>query len=215
MIMVVEQLAIIMSVLALAYAGYLSYRIMKVSPGTEKMQEIAKAIKDGAMAYMARQYKTITIFAVIITIILYFLFGLPIAAGFISGALLSALSGYLGMSISVRANVRTAEIAKKGLKEALDLAFKGGAVTGMAVVGLALFIVSIFYLIFKDPALLVGLGFGASLISLFARVGGGIYTKAADVGADLVGKVEDRKSTRLNSSHSSISYAVFCLKKKK
>ncbi|MBS3116713.1 sodium-translocating pyrophosphatase [Candidatus Woesearchaeota archaeon] len=188
--MVVEQLAIIMSVLALAYAGYLSYRIMKVSPGTEKMQEIAKAIKDGAMAYMARQYKTITIFAVIITIILYFLFGLPIAAGFISGALLSALSGYLGMSISVRANVRTAEIAKKGLKEALDLAFKGGAVTGMAVVGLALFIVSIFYLIFKDPALLVGLGFGASLISLFARVGGGIYTKAADVGADLVGKVE-------------------------
>jgi len=190
MIMVVEQLAIIMSVLALAYAGYLSYRIMKVSPGTEKMQEIAKAIKDGAMAYMARQYKTITIFAVIITIILYFLFGLPIAAGFISGALLSALSGYLGMSISVRANVRTAEIAKKGLKEALDLAFKGGAVTGMAVVGLALFIVSIFYLIFKDPALLVGLGFGASLISLFARVGGGIYTKAADVGADLVGKVE-------------------------
>ncbi len=186
----VSIVAIIASLVALAYAGYLSWRIMKVKPGSKKMVEISDAIREGAMAYMARQYKTIAIFAVAITIILQFLFGFPIAAGFLFGAVLSGLSGYLGMSISVRANVRTTQAAKKGLKEALDVAFKGGSVTGMAVVGFALLAVSVFYGIYKDPAALVGLGFGASLISLFARVGGGIYTKAADVGADLVGKIE-------------------------
>ncbi len=183
-------IAIVISLIALVYAGYLSLKIMKVAPGDKKMQEIANAIKEGAMAYMARQYKTIAIFAVIITGVLYWLFSLPIAAGFLFGAILSGISGFIGMSISVRANVRTAEAAKTGLKESLNVAFKGGSVTGMAVVGLALLAVSVFYTIFKDPAMLVGLGFGASLISLFARVGGGIYTKAADVGADLVGKIE-------------------------
>ncbi len=183
-------IAIAISLVALLYAGYLSFRIMRISPGSAKMQEIAAAIKEGAMAYMKRQYKTIAIFAVIITIILYFLFSFAIAAGFLFGAILSALSGFIGMSISVRANVRTAETAKKGLAEALDVAFKGGSVTGMAVVGLALLAISVFYTFYQSPAMLVGLGFGASLVSLFARVGGGIYTKAADVGADLVGKVE-------------------------
>src|SRR3989338_501279 len=186
----IEIIAIIISLMALSYSWILASKINKLEPGTEKMQEIASAIKEGAMAYLARQYKTIAIFAVIITVILGILFKWPVAVGFLFGAILSGLAGYIGMSVSVRANVRTANIAKKGLNEALKVAFQGGTVTGMAVVGLALFAVSVFYAIFKDPAMLIGLGFGASLISLFARVGGGIYTKAADVGADLVGKIE-------------------------
>ena len=186
----IEIIAIIISLMALGYSWILASKINKLEPGTEKMQEIASAIKEGAMAYLARQYKTIAIFAVIITVILGILFKWPVAVGFLFGAILSGLAGYIGMSVSVRANVRTANIAKKGLNEALKVAFQGGTVTGMAVVGLALFAVSVFYAIFKDPAMLIGLGFGASLISVFARVGGGIYTKAADVGADLVGKVE-------------------------
>jgi len=182
--------SLILSLIALLYSAYLAFGIIKIPAGSEKMQEIANAIKEGAMAYMARQYKTISIFAIVITIILAILFDKAIAIGFLVGAILSAASGYIGMNISVRANVRTAESAKDGVKKALDVAFKGGAVTGMAVVGLALLAVSIMYSIYPDPWALVGLGFGASLISLFARVGGGIYTKAADVGADLVGKVE-------------------------
>src|SRR3990167_4887366 len=186
----VSLLAIIISFVALAYAGYLSFRVMKINPGNEKMKEISNAIKEGAMAYMARQYKTIAVFALIIFLVLLKLFETPIALGFLLGAVLSGISGYIGMSISVRANSRTAETAKKGLKEALDVAFKGGAVTGMAVVGLALLAVSTFYYFYPNPGMLVGLGFGASLISIFARLGGGIYTKGADVGADLVGKTE-------------------------
>ena len=188
--MSVALFALLMSLLALLYSGYLSFRVLKAPQGSDKMQEIAGAIREGAMAYMARQYKTIAIFAVAITILLALLFDPPIAIGFVVGALLSAVSGYVGLNISVRANVRTAEVAKKGVAEALKVAFNGGAVTGMAVVGLALFAISSLYMYYQDPLLLVGLGFGASLISLFARVGGGIYTKAADVGADLVGKIE-------------------------
>ncbi|MBT5924180.1 sodium-translocating pyrophosphatase, partial [Candidatus Woesearchaeota archaeon] len=155
-------LAIVVSLVALAYAGYLSLQILKVEPGNEKMQQIANAIKEGAMTYMARQYKTISIFAVAITALLWILFSFPIAAGFLFGAILSGISGYIGMSISVQANVRTAQAAKKGIKEALSVAFKGGSVTGMAVVGLALLAVSVFYTFYSDPAMLVGLGFGAS-----------------------------------------------------
>jgi K(+)-stimulated pyrophosphate-energized sodium pump len=188
--MSVALFALLMSLLAILYSVYLSFQVLKESKGNEKMIEIAAAIQEGAMAYMARQYKTIAIFAVIIAVILWLMFEAPIAIGFIVGAALSAVSGYVGLNISIRANVRTAETAKNGVAKALNVAFKGGAVTGMAVVGLALFAVSILYLIYADPLLLVGLGFGASLISLFARVGGGIFTKAADVGADLVGKIE-------------------------
>ena len=187
---IIGLVAILVSLISLAYAWLLSSKILKISSGTPKMQQISNAIHEGAMAFMKRQYKTIAIFAILITIVLFFLFSFPIALGFLVGAVLSALSGFIGMSISVRANVRTAESAKQGLKEALHVAFKGGAVTGMCVVGLALLAVSVFYTIFRDPALLIGLGFGASLVSLFARVAGGIYTKAADVGADLVGKIE-------------------------
>jgi len=181
---------IVASGLAIGFAIFLILEISKLDTGTPKMQSIAAAIKEGAMAYLNKQYQVVSIFAVIIAVILYFVLNWQTAVGFLAGAFLSALAGYIGMSISVRANVRTAQAASKGLKAALAVAFKGGAVTGMFVVGLALLGVSVFYLLFGDPLLIIGFGFGASLISLFARVGGGIYTKAADVGADLVGKIE-------------------------
>ena len=183
-------LVFIISLLALVFVGYLSYSVLKEEPGDEKMQEIAKAIREGAMAYLKRQYKTIGIFAVIIAILLGFLINWVTALTFIAGAVCSGLAGFVGMFISTRANVRTAHVARKGLDKALRVAFKGGAVTGMFIVGLSLLGVTVFYWIYQDASVIIGFGFGASLISLFARVGGGIYTKAADVGADLVGKVE-------------------------
>lgn len=194
------------SVLALLTAVLLARLVLQEKTGTTSMQEIAQSIKEGAMAYLNRQYKTIGIFAAVIFIILAF--GLPkdnynsnywMAGGFAVGALFSALAGYIGMNISVRANVRTANAAKRSLGEALMVAYRGGAVTGLAVVGLALLGVSGFYGLLTSvvgiptglvPEMLIGFGFGASLVSLFARVGGGIFTKAADVGTDLVGKVE-------------------------
>ncbi len=182
--------ALVSALVALLFAGYLVMQIKKAEQGNEKMESIAKAIREGAMAYLKRQYKAIAIFAVILFAVLWIATNFQTAIGFLVGAFLSALAGFIGMSVSVRANVKTAQAATKGLSKALDVAFKGGAVTGMAVVGMSLLGVTIFYLIFKDPILLIGFGFGASLVSLFARVGGGIYTKAADVGADLVGKVE-------------------------
>ncbi len=186
----IEIWAIIAGIIALGYALYLGASIKKFSKGNEKMQEIAKAIRSGSMAYLSRQYKVIAIFAVIIAVVLWFAVNWQTSVAFVAGAILSATAGYVGMNIATEANVRTAEAAKGGIKKALSVAFKGGAVSGMTVVALGLLGVAIFYYWFKDPILLLGFGFGASLISLFARVGGGIFTKAADVGADLVGKVE-------------------------
>lgn len=184
--------AIISSFIAIVYGLFLAKSILKKSPGNERMQEIAKAIQEGAGAYLNKQYKTIGIIAVILFLIIALIpkLGFTMAMGFLVGAVFSALAGYIGMNVSVRANVRTTEAARSGIDEALSLAFKGGTVTGLLVVGLALLGVTAFYAITKDVTALVGLGFGASLISIFARLGGGIFTKAADVGADLVGKLE-------------------------
>ena len=182
--------ALIASLVAIIYGLLLARTILKKSAGNEKMQSIAKAIQEGASAYLNKQYTTIGYIAVVLFLIIGFALTWKMAIGFLVGAILSALAGYIGMNVSVRANVRTTEAARSGLKAALDLAFKGGTVTGLLVVGLALLGVTAFYAITRDVNALVGLGFGASLISVFARLGGGIFTKAADVGADLVGKVE-------------------------
>ncbi len=182
--------ALISSVVAIVYGLFLAKYILGKNAGNAKMQEIAAAIQEGAKAYLNKQYKTIAVIAIILFLIIGFALGWTMAIGFVVGAVLSALAGYVGMNVSVRANVRTAEAARNGLKEALSIAFKGGTVTGLLVVGLALLGVTAFYAITKDVNSLIGLGFGASLISVFARLGGGIFTKAADVGADLVGKVE-------------------------
>ncbi len=190
--------ALVSSVVAIVYGLFLIKIVMSKGTGDKKMQDIALAIQQGASAYLNRQYKTIAVIAVALFLVIGFIpqLGWMMAFSFLFGAILSAVAGYIGMNVSVRANVRTTEEAKKGLKEALSLAFKGGTVTGLLVVGLALLGVTVFYII-ADKIVgadavrsLIGLSFGASLISIFARLGGGIFTKAADVGADLVGKVE-------------------------
>lgn len=183
-------LAFSVAVLALLFSCYLIFYIKRQPSGSERMREISTAVKDGSTAYLYRQYKTLIPIVIILALILGFALGFLTTLAFIFGAILSALAGYIGMQISVRTNVRVAEKAKKGLNEGLKLAFKGGAVTGFTVVALGLLGVAVLYYFYGDPKLIVGFGFGASLISLFMRVGGGIYTKAADVGADLVGKVE-------------------------
>ncbi|HEX7574770.1 MAG TPA: sodium-translocating pyrophosphatase, partial [Candidatus Methanoperedens sp.] len=181
-------------IIGLIFALYLVFYILKLDPGTEKMKAIASAIQEGAMAYLNRQYKTVAVIAVILTVVIALAINTGTAIAFVLGAIMSAAAGYLGMNISVRANVRCANAAKEGMAKALDVAFKGGAVTGISVASFALLGVSGLFIIFGGNAgavdKIVGFGFGASLISLFARIGGGIFTKAADVGTDLVGKVE-------------------------
>ena len=181
----------IVGILALLFAFYKASTIDKVSPGNDRMKEISTYIQDGAMAFLRREYRSLAIFVVALFIILTFVINLSTAICFVLGALFSILAGYFGMKVATKANVRTANAAmESGMTKALNVAFSGGAVMGMCVVGLGILGVGELYIIFRDPNIITGFGLGASSIALFARVGGGIYTKAADVGADLVGKVE-------------------------
>ncbi|NLN15543.1 MAG: sodium/proton-translocating pyrophosphatase, partial [Tissierellia bacterium] len=183
----------IVGILALLFALYKANSINQVSPGNERMIEISNYIADGAMAFLGRQYKSLAIFVVVLFVILTIAPGLGFktAICFLIGALFSAAAGYFGMKVATKANVRTANAAREsGMNKALNIAFSGGSVMGMCVVGLGVLGIGLLYIIFEDPDIVTGFSLGASSIALFARVGGGIYTKAADVGADLVGKVE-------------------------
>src|SRR5213596_1735751 len=193
--------ALVCALVAIAYGIGLTYWLLRQPDGNERMREIARAVQEGAAAYLRRQYMTIGLVAIAPFLLLgfYHKLGWGTAVGFLIGAGLSAAAGFIGMNVAVRSNVRTAEAARHGLKPALNVAFRAGSVTGLLVVGLGLFGVAGYYGILtgwfdksQDAAIrdLIGLAFGGSLISVFARLGGGIYTKAADVGGDLVGKIE-------------------------
>ena len=189
---------ILAGILSIVYGYFTGKHILSASAGNSKMQEIASAIQVGAKAYLNRQYKTIAIVGVVVLIIISYTFSILVGLGYLIGAVLSGTAGYVGMLVSVQANVRTAEASRKGLAQGLSIAFKSGAVTGMLVAGLALLSITVYYYFLLKSHVeerelinaLIALGFGASLISIFARLGGGIFTKGADVGADLVGKVE-------------------------
>ncbi len=183
-------LAPLAGIIGIIFAIILWVRVSKVDPGNERMQEIAAAIHEGAMAFLNREYRTLGIFAIVLFLVLGFFINWNTAICFIIGAIFSGTAGYAGMNIATIANVRTASSARKGVNEALGVAFSSGSVMGMMVAGIGLLGLGILYLIFRDPTIVNGYALGASSIALFARVGGGIYTKAADVGSDLVGKVE-------------------------
>ena len=184
--------------LAILYGVFASRSVLAASPGNERMQEIASAVQEGAGAYLNRQYRTIAIVGLVVCILVFIFLGVFSGIGYLIGAVFSAATGYIGMNVSVRANVRTTEASRQGMQQGLNIAFKAGAVTGMLVAGLALLAVAVYYAVLLAAGIegreiinaLISLGFGASLISIFARLGGGIFTKGADVGADLVGKVE-------------------------
>ena len=185
---------ILAGLLSIVYGFFTGKQILNASSGNDKMREIASAIQIGAKAYLNRQYKTIAIVGVVVLVIISYAFSILVGLGYLLGAALSGIAGYVGMLVSVEANVRTAEASRKGLSQGLSVAFKSGAVTGMLVAGLALLSIAVYYYLLLKLGVdereivnaLVALGFGASLISIFARLGGGIFTKGADVGADLV-----------------------------